>query len=47
MKELTLDELLEIYAILKEITETLEAKREEIWLWKKNYKKNLKIFKTI
>ena len=30
MKELTLEELLEIYAILKEITETLQTKREEI-----------------
>jgi len=30
MEELTLEELLAIYDILKEITETLETKREEI-----------------
>lgn len=29
MKELTLEELIEVYDLLKEIVETLETKREE------------------
>ena len=47
MKELTLEELIEVYDLLKEIVETLETKREENWLWKRNYKKNLMKFKKI